>query len=318
LKVLVTGAAGFLGRHVVAALRARGTQVRALVRPGTDVQDRRWDDGVDVFEADLRTHPGLHASLDGVDAVVHLAARVTGTDDQRFQSTVAGTERLLAAVALSHSRRVVLASSYAVYDWSRAEGVLDEQTPLEADLYARDGYAVAKVWQERVARRAATAQGFELTVLRPGFIWGPGNEWVDGIGQRVGRVVLAIGPLKRLPLTYVENCADLFAEAAADPRAAGATLNVVDCTGVPTWRYAREFGTVVPVPYRMAFAGVRATDALASFAFGERRRLPSILVPKRFEARFKPVQHASAAERVLGWHPPVPFDEALRRTRTHG
>ena len=313
--MLVTGAAGFLGRHVVAALSGRGHQVRAMVRPGTNVQERGWGDGVEVFEADLRRHPDLGAAFDGIDALVHLAARVAGTDEERFQSTVVGTERLLAAMAGSDTRRVVLASSYAVYDWSNALGVLDERTPLETDLNARDGYAVAKAWQERVTRRAAGEQGFELTVLRPGFVWGRGNDWVDGIGQRVGRTIFAIGPLKPLPLTYVENCADLFAEAAANPRAVGATLNVIDSEGVRTWRYARRFGPVVPVPYRVAFAGVRTADALAWLAFGERRRLPSILVPTRFEARFKPIRHASDAERVLGWHAPIPFDEALRRAR---
>lgn len=307
----MTGAAGFLGRHVVAALRRRGHEVRALVRPGGEVED-----GVEAFRADLRTHPELGAAFDGVDVLVHLAARVAGTDEERFQSTVVGTERLLAGMAGSGTPRVVLASSYAVYDWSRARGrVLDERSPLEDDVYERDSYAVAKLWQERVVRRASEEQGFELTVLRPGFIWGPGAEWVDGIGQRVGSAAVVIGPLRPLPLTYVENCADLFAEAAQSPAAAGATLNAIDGDGVRSWRYARaRGGTLVPVPYAAAYAAVRAIDAVARQAFGERRRLPSIFVPVRFEARFSPARHSSDAARVLGWRPPLPFEEALRRT----
>jgi UDP-glucose 4-epimerase len=313
----VTGAAGFLGARVVDALVRRGHEVRALVRPAGAVP--AWDDRVRVSRADLREPGGAADALAGVSAVVHLAAQVTGSDEARFAGTVVATENLLATMAAADVRRLVLASSFSVYDWSRTGGEVSERTPLEQEpaLYERDGYAIAKWWQERVVRRAAEQDGLELTVLRPGFIWGPGNELVDGVGQRLGGMQLVFGPAGRLPLTHVENCADCFAAAVESDSAVGATLDVVDGDAPRKWRYTCDVGTArvrVPVPYVLAFGLVRFVHRVARALLGERLRLPSIFVPRRFEARFKPVRSSGAeARRVLAWQPPFGYEEALRR-----
>jgi nucleoside-diphosphate-sugar epimerase len=290
--VLVTGASGFLGARVVDALVRRGHEVRALVRPASAVT---LPDVVDVHRGDLREPGAAAGALGGVDCVVHLAAQVEGTEEARFQGTVVATENLLESMSAAGVRRLVLASSYSVYDWSRIHGELDERAPLESEpgLYERDGYAVAKVWQERVARRAADRGDLSLTVLRPGYIWGPGNELVDGAGLRLGRVQLVFGPLGTLPLTHVDNCADRFAAATESEATEGATLNVVDPSPPRTWRYVADVdpGALrVPVPYGLALAIVRAVHAVARLLLGERMRLPGVFVPRRFEARFKPVR----------------------------
>jgi nucleoside-diphosphate-sugar epimerase len=311
LRVLVTGAAGFLGARVVDALARRGHEVRAFVRPHS-----AWDGAAELFRGDLRDSGAAAEALAGVDSVVHLAAQVTGGDEARFAGTVVATENLLASMADAGVRRLVLASSFSVYDWSRCGGAIDEGTPLEREpaLYERDGYAVAKWWQERVVRRR---EGLELTVLRPGFIWGPGNELVDGVGQRLGRVQLVFGPLGRLPLTNVENCADCFAAAIDSDAAVGATLNVVDGDAPRAWGYARDAAagaTLVPVPYALAFAAVRLVYRVARAVLGDQLTLPSIFVPRRFEARFRPVRAGGEdARRVLGWRPPLSYEEARRR-----
>jgi UDP-glucose 4-epimerase len=319
----VTGAAGFIGSHVVGALAARGLHVRALVRSRPERRPEPWPADVEVAQCDLLAAADLSGPMEGVDCVVHLAARVLGSDEQRLAAAVVGTERLFDAAAAAGVGRVVLASSYAVYDWSHARGALDERTPMVADgLYGRDGYTVAKVWQERVARRAAADLGLELTVLRPGFVWGPGGGWVGGAGQPLGPVYAVVGPRARLPLTYVENCADCFAVAAIHQAAAGRTFNVVDGAGPTAWRYVGAYldgsgrrGVRVPVPYALARAAVRAVHAAMQTATGGHARLPSIAVPSRFEARFKPLRHgADEVQRTLGWSPPVGMAEALRRT----
>jgi UDP-glucose 4-epimerase len=159
VKALVTGAAGFLGRHVVSALLGRGVEVRALVRPATRVEPLGWPSSVEVVRADLRTARDLDRAFDGVEVLVHLAAAVSGGEDAQFAATVVGTERLLEAMARTSCRRVVLASSFSVYDWSAIQGTLDEDSPIEPvpDLYERDGYSIAKSWQERVVRRVCAA-----------------------------------------------------------------------------------------------------------------------------------------------------------------
>src|ERR1700733_14743210 len=154
MKVLVTGGGGFLGRSVVDRLVKRGHVVRAIVRP-TSPTPPAWPDQVEVFRADLRVEKDLVPAFDGVNAVLHLAAAVTGNEDTQFASTVVATERFLEAMAKSAVKRVVNVSSLVVYDWSKAKSCMDEETPLEDKPYAMGGYTIAKVWQERVVTRFA-------------------------------------------------------------------------------------------------------------------------------------------------------------------
>lgn len=321
MRVLVTGANGFLGRHVVTALLARGHDVRALVRPAARLEQLGWPPTVEVFRADLRSTRGLEPAFDGVDVLMHLAAAVSGGEDLQFSATVVGTERLLRAMSRTSCRRLVLASSFSVYDWSVITGTLDEDSPIEPvpDLYDRDGYAIAKSWQERVTRRFAERHAWDLTVLRPGFIWGRDHGYLAALGQQVGRFHLVIGPLSHLPLTHVENCADLFAHAAADARACGGTFNVVDGEGERIWSYlgaylrgTGERGIRIPIPYQLAFPLVRLAFATV---FKRNTKLPGIFIPCRFESRFKPLRFTNrGARQMLGWSPPLGFRECVART----
>jgi UDP-glucose 4-epimerase len=322
VKLLITGANGFLGRSVVAAALHGGHDVRAMVRPAADTDRCGWPGQVDVFRADLRSADDLPRAFEGVDALVHLAACVAGSEEQQFQSTVVGTERLLSAMAASSTRRLVLASSFYVYDWSRVRRVLTEDSPVEADPYRRDGYTIAKVWQERVTRQFAQRCGWQLTVLRPGFIWGPGNEWIARLGQVAGRRHIVVGGRSLGALTHVENCAAFFVRAAECDAAAGETLNVFDGHQIRVWRYAGEYlrrtgtpGRRILVPYWLGISAARCARFVSRCAFGERGKLPSLLTPRLFEARFKPLQFPNhKLVRVLGRGALLSFAECLART----
>jgi UDP-glucose 4-epimerase len=324
MKVLVTGANGFLGRHLVAELLEHGHSIRALVRPSTRLESLGWPGSVEVVRGDLRVSKDLTSAFDGVDVLVHLATAVTGGDDAQFAAGVVGTEKLLDAMSRSETRRIVLASSFSVYDWVKTRGTLDENAPVEVapGLYERDGYAVAKVWQERVTRRFAEKQGWGLTVLRPGFIWGKGNEELACLGQKLGPIYLAIGPMTKIPLTHVENCAACFANAVETPNQAAETFNVVDDEDVRVWPYLGNYlrhsgvgGWRVPVPYVMMKAFVQLAHATSKAIFRGKGKLPSLLVPRRFTARFKPLSFSNQkAREQLGWRPKLSYSEALRRT----
>src|SRR5437868_3701284 len=158
MKVLVTGANGFLGQHVVDQLLARGHRVRALIRP-TSVAPK-WAGGVELFHADLRAHDNRVSAFDGVDAVVHAAAATSGNEDIQFASTVVATERFLEAMSQSSVKRLVHVSSIAVYDWKCVGKTMDEHTPLASEIYDMGPYTIAKVWQERVVSRYAAAHGW--------------------------------------------------------------------------------------------------------------------------------------------------------------
>jgi nucleoside-diphosphate-sugar epimerase len=321
MRALVTGANGFLGQHVVAALLTRGIEVRAMVRPAARLEALGWPSSVEIFRADLRTSRELASAFEGVDVLLHLAAVVSGTEDAQFAGTVVGTERLLDAMSGSTCRRLVLCSSFSVYNYSSTRRILDEGSPLHQvpDVYTRDGYTIAKWWQERVTRRFVKKHGWELTVLRPGFIWGRDQSYVPALGQQVGRHHLVIGPLTRIPMTHVDNCADVFALAAADPRARGQTLNVVDGPGERVWSYlsdhmrgSGEPGWRLPIPYWLAFAVVRLAFVTV---FRRATKVPAILTPRRFEAMLKPLRFENRGLRqTLGWTPPLDYRQCLART----
>jgi 2-alkyl-3-oxoalkanoate reductase len=321
VKALVTGANGFLGRSVVDALLARNVMVRALVRPAANVEALGWPPSVEIFRADLRSTQDLERAFDGVEVLVHLAAAVSGGEDAQFASSVHGTERLLSAMARTSCKRVVLASSFSVYDWSNIHGTLDENSPLEAGgyLYERDGYSIAKSWQERITRRFAQENRWDLTVLRPGFIWGRDHAYLAALGQQIGKVHLVIGPLTHIPMTHVDNCADLFALAATDPRARGETFNVVDDEGERIWSFLGDYlrgmgekGIRIPIPYSLVYLVV---STAFSTVFRRNLKLPQILIPCRFESRLKPLRYTNKHARdVLGWTPPFALKECLSRT----
>jgi nucleoside-diphosphate-sugar epimerase len=324
LKALITGANGFLGRRVVAEFLRRGHAVRVLVRPAAKLDKLGWPADLEVVRGDLRASRDLASAFEGVDVLVHLAAGVKGGEDAQFAASVVGTERLLDAMAKSATKRLVLASSFSVYDWSAIVGELTEDSPVEPapDLYDRDGYAVAKVWQERVARRLAGEHAWELTVLRPGFIWGRGNVDLAGLGQPVGPLMLVFGLGTRLPLTHVDNTAHAFAEAAANPKAIGQTFNLIDDEGPKVLEYLRDLrrGTgktalPIPIPYALAITLVRLAQWTSKLIFRGKGKLPSILIPSRFEARFKPLTYTNRKiHEVLGWAPPFDRFEQYRRT----
>ncbi len=321
MKALVTGANGFLGRHVVQALIRRGVEVRAMVRPAARLETLGWPSAVEVFRADLRTSKELASAFAGVDVLIHLAAVVSGGEDAQFAGTVAGTERLLDAMAATACRRLILCSSFSVYDYSATKGTLDEQAPLHQvpAVYKRDGYTVAKWWQERVTRQVAEKNRWDLTVLRPGFIWGRDHADLAALGQQIGRHYLVVGPLTRIPMTHVENCADVFALAAADPSSAGQTLNVVDGAGERIWTYLSDYmrgtgkaGWRLPIPYWLAVSAVRLASATV---FSRATKVPSILMPNRFESRFKPLRFENRKLReTLRWTPPLGYQQCLSRT----
>lgn len=320
MKVLVSGAGGFLGRVVVERLLEQGHSVRAIVRPAAT--EPSWPASVEIFRGDLRASEKLIDAFQGIDALIHLAAATRGDEDVQFASTVVGTERFLAAMAQSSVRRLVHVSSLVVYDWARVQRVLDEQSPLITDIYAMGGYTIAKVWQEHVVRKFAKAYSWDLSVIRPGFIWGPQHMKIAGMGRRFSQFQVMFGPLTRLPLTHVRNCADCIVAVLEKSASVGETFNIVDSDKIRVWRYVREFkrvtkrgGVLLPVPYYLGYLGAVFASNISHFLFGKKGKLPSLLTPRRFESQFKPIRFSSRKLRErLAWSPPLSFDEALKFT----
>jgi nucleoside-diphosphate-sugar epimerase len=324
VKVFVTGASGFLGEAVVKAFSQQGHSVRALVRSSQSRTIFTGDRNVDVVVGDLRRAFELGDTINGVDAVVHLAAGTSGTLDEQLPLSVVATEKLLETMLQAGVKRLILASTLSVYDWTYGPSTILEDSPLEKRLYQRDGYAIAKTWQERVVFDAVNKHGLELTVIRPGFIWGKGREWVPGAGMLAGKFILVNGPFRRLPITHVANCADCFVAATENPVGIGEVFNIVDPECITASRFSRDYVRTVErrgfrllFPYIIGLLVAYVAFITGRIFFGRTCKLPGTLVPIRYRARFKSVHvPITKLNTMLGWKCPYPYDECLRMTHS--
>jgi UDP-glucose 4-epimerase len=231
---------------------------------------------------------------------------------------VRATQRLCNAVQEAAIQHFVHVSSIAVYDWSRIDGLLDENCPLVSIADAPTPYAASKLRQEQIT--APLGEGrLRLTTIRPGFLWGSSRLWVDGVGRQLAAGYLLVSPQALVPLSYVENCAD--AVATIVERKTSGAFNVVDQLDISRARYLAEYirgtgkrGFVIPISYQLGLTTVSALSRV----FGDMlslRSLPSLVDRSRFEAQFKPVTvKAEKIRRELGWYPPFDFAESAKRS----
>lgn len=327
MKLLITGANGFLGNYVVQEAIGKGDAVRAMVRPSADISELGWptSDKLEIVRADLRSRNGLADALRGVDSVIHLAAAKSGDVYTQYAGTVVATENLLAAMTETGVHRIVAISSFSVYDFIHASPLapVDEQTPLEQDSLNRDAYAHTKLVQEQLIREHAAEHHWNIVVLRPGMIWGKDNLLNAWIGMSGGnRFWVRTGAWARIPLTYVENCAEAIVMAASSKAAQGETFNIVD-DALPTQRqFARMVlrrvdpkRVTIPVSYSLLRLAAGSIALVNKGLLGNRARVPSLLVASRLAARGKPLQYSNKKiKTVLGWKPRYTLDEGLTRS----
>jgi nucleoside-diphosphate-sugar epimerase len=322
MRTLVTGAAGFVGRHTVTELLARGHEVAAVVRPSRPLPAELARAGVELVGADLR-RPGaqLAEAIAAADAVVHLAAGTSGSPRARFDATVLATERLIAGIREADWHgRLVHVSTLAVYAFAPLgrHATIDERTPLEPRLGLRDDYAWTKGWQERLVRELSAAGPCAVTIVRPGAVHGPGRAFPARLGRRIGeRIVLLFGGAAAMPLVQVDNLASLLAACAEHPGAGGLVLNAVDPDPPRQWAYLRRWlhaqpGRVIVVPVPRAL--LRAAGQVGRLTHGAIPG-PGVVAPYPMAPVLRSFRYDTAtASRLLGWQPPLCPAAALERT----
>lgn len=300
MKVLITGAGGFLGRATLAAALAAGHDVLAMRRPTSASAASPAAPGLTWITGDLRQQGEWRAQIAAAEAVIHCAAAASGDFSTQLSGTVLATENLLAALP-TDLRRFVHVSSFSVYDFDKPGflGSLSEDTSIEIRPLRRDAYTQTKLVQERLVREYATERRVPLVVARPGAIYGPGKTWDYGRGLAVGPVDLVFAPLSRMRLIHVDNCADALIAALTVPVESELTVNLVDAEQPTHWRFrslAQRAGAAtgigVPVPYLV----VRALGMVARLAslllFKSRARLPELLDPPRQRVRWRPLRYS--------------------------
>jgi 2-alkyl-3-oxoalkanoate reductase len=310
-KVVITGAAGFIGGSLASAYQVRGDEVVGLDLTAGSAHGVRW------VPADISVDGAWSDALDGADLVIHTAAIVAEAGDRsRFVAVnVGGTRRVCVAAADRGVGRVVHLSSIVVYGPGGTPGaMLDEQAPV---VPSGGPYTDTKIGAEHAAQAVALERGLAVTIVRPGDVYGPGSvPWVVRPLElmRRGRFPLIDGGRGMMSPIHVDDLVSGIVAAGDHPDAAGRTYNLAG-PPVPAAvffdHHARHLGVELRSVPRTVAAGAARLLGLGGRALGRD-------VPFSAEA-IEYVTHAGgyAIERAraeLGWSPEVELGKGLERT----
>lgn len=328
--ILVTGAAGFIGGSLVERLLDRGFRnVRCFARPTshltrlTALADRCGTARVEVIAGNLLSRDDCSAATAGAAVIFHLAAaRGEKSFPDAFMNSVVTTRNLLDA-AQRHGclRRFVNVSSFTVYAGTRRPSglLLDESCPIEDRPELRgDAYCFAKVKQDELVAEYGEKFGMPYVIVRPGYVYGPGNEAITGrVGIGTFGVFLHLGGANILPLTYVDNCAEAIVLAGLTHAVDGEVFNVVD-DDLPSSRqflglYKRNVNRFrsIYVPHVASYALCCLWEKYSNWSEGQ---LPPTFNRRSWHAYWGRTRYSNEkAKTRLGWRPRVPTFEALHR-----
>ncbi|QFY11042.1 NAD-dependent epimerase/dehydratase family protein [Nonomuraea phyllanthi] len=324
MKVLVTGASGFLGLAVCRRLAARGDTVHTLHRRSHPELDAL---GLTQHLADIRDPAAVRAAVGSCEAVVHCAAKAGAYGPARDyrEINVDGTRNVLDACARSGARLVHLSSPSVVHDGRDLEGV-DESVPYARRYPA--AYPRSKALAEQLVL-AATGT-VPVVALRPHLIWGPGDpHFLPRLAANRHRLWL-LGPTdKIIDTVYVDNAADacLLALDRLRPGSplCGRTYFIAqgEPCGFGTWVNALLGAAgLPPVRRRLPVVPAKLAAALMERGCGPARALGLRVEPPltRFLVEQASTAHwfdLSAARRDLGYRPRVSMAEGLTRLTAH-
>src|SRR5487761_1947685 len=317
--ILVTGATGLLGSHLVDTLRERGDPVRAFVQPHENAT-RLEALGVEIHRGDLKDEASLNTATQGAVVVLNCAAKTGpwGPLEEYEAINVRGLEALTRAALANGVRRMVHVSSITVHG-NDVRGMADESTPFHSEP---NPYTQTKIAGERLLQRLIHEDGAPVAIVRPGWIYGPRD--VASFGRfaemvREQKMVVIGSGQNHIPLIYVSDVVQGILGAAEAPQAIGQAYLLVNDERVTQNEYlslmAKDQGVAPPrrhIPYRLAIA-VGATAETVGKALHWESSPPLMRYGLQMlggENQFV----VAKARRQLNFVPQVNVEEGVRRS----
>jgi nucleoside-diphosphate-sugar epimerase len=319
-RYLVTGATGFIGRHVARACRARGETVSTIARPSAKASEIEKE-GIKVLRGDLAEEATVRKAVEGADVIIHCAAKVgdRGGLDEYRPINVDALRVLLEACRAKAIDRFVHMSSLGVYEARHHYGT-DESEPLPETHM--DAYTTTKVEADRLAFSYHKTHGVPVVILRPGFVYGPGDiavlpHLLKRLRER--RFNYLGGDQRVLNCIYVGNLMEAVFPAIEKKEAISQAYNLTDGERITRERFMNTIADTLGVE-RPRQKLPRWLAGLASRLLRwQIRRAGMTGKPWITPAQYKFLQlnlefSIAKAKRELGYRPRYTFEEGMRET----
>ena len=314
--ILITGIGGFIGRRAAERALALGMQVRGLERDSERAARISKELGVQVLTGSTTDPVAVTAVMIGCDYVLHTAARVRedGTYPEFYEANVAGTRNVGQVARAAEVRAMVHLSSVMVYGF-RYRAYVGEAGPLDGSEHP---YCRTKIESEDCLRALERPGSFDVIILRPGDVYGPGSDpWIVRPVQLMQKRLFALpdGGHGAINHCYVDNLIDaVFWSLRSD--LGGATLTITDGRHTSVRNFYEELarrcglGAVRSLPAVILRLLLRINNTLAGMVPG----LERLAEPEGVQFLMRPHPCSIARARELGFVPRVQLPEGLDRT----
>jgi 2-alkyl-3-oxoalkanoate reductase len=319
-KILVTGANGLVGRHLVRRLLKEGNRVRLFVRrkPEAEFMD---DGNVEVFLGDLGDPAAVDRAVAGAEIVYHVGAAMKGGAHDHERGTVCGTQNIVDSVLRHAAKRLVYISSLSCLHAAiaRRGDVITENWPVEPSPTKRGAYTQAKTAAEKIVLDAVRDRQLPAVLLRPGRVFGPGMTLLTPeVARKIGNFLVILGDgTRELPLVFVEDVIDAIVLAAETSKFDGRVFHIVDRTQITQNQVVHDYisknakkAKVMHVPLAIVYGLALGFEVLSRVL-----NRPVPLSIYRVKSALAHMQFdCTRAENELRWQPRVGVASGLQET----
>lgn len=311
MKILITGANGFIGRQIVERCLSAGHHIVALSR---SVAPSAWlaQDSLEVMTVDLMSSDIPPLAPYGIDCVIHLAISMIPDANVSYDELLSGTKKLIDAMHEAKIKKLVGMSSLSVVDFEFAKVLaeIDEDIP-RAERYSRMGsYSALKAMQEKLYLEFAHQPDENCVILRPGLVYDTANLSPSHAGVVKSKFSILGDHPGFVPVVELGSVVEALKQAAESNLPDKAILHLVDDVLPSQQQYHAALLKNASIKPGSIHLHWLVLSMCAKFAylvasvFKLERRIPDIFLPHAFATRLKPFRFSNRrAKQLLHWQP---------------